>query len=145
MSLLRLFSLPFSKSDLLLTLQRPSTKTIFPSLATKEILDQSCWAGLLWLHSCNMPDWSPPVNPQPLVSPIFACSVTHTIVFAAKLGDDFEALRKEDGSLSAEERVGEHFGYAGILITNTHVFADYSLECAGYSLVCALIIRLYVL
>ena len=85
------------------------------------------------------------MKPQPTVSPIFACSVTHTIVFAAKLGDDFEALRHEDGSLSAEERVGEHFGYAGILITNTHVFADYSLECAGYSLVCALIIRLYVL
>jgi hypothetical protein len=145
MSLMRLLLLTFSTSDLLPTLQHPSPKAIFPSLATKEILDQSCWAGLLWLLSCNMPDWSPPVNPQPLVSPIFACSVTHTIAFAAKSGDDFEAPRDEDGSLSNEARAGEHFGYAGVLITNTPVFADYSLVCADDSLVCALMIRSYVL
>jgi hypothetical protein len=44
------------RSDLLPALQRPSPKTVFPSLATKELLDQSSWAGLLWSLACNMPD-----------------------------------------------------------------------------------------
>jgi hypothetical protein len=37
-------------------LQRPSPKTIFPSLATKELLDKSSLAGLMWSLACNMPD-----------------------------------------------------------------------------------------
>jgi hypothetical protein len=77
------------------------------------------------------------MKPQSLVSPVFACSVAHTIAFAAKTGDEFEALRDDDGSISAEERAGEHFVYTGVLITNTPVFADYLLVFADYSLVFA--------
>jgi hypothetical protein len=62
------------------------------------------------------------MKPQPLVSPVFACSVTHTTAFAAKTGDEFKALRDDNESISTETRAGEHFVYTGVLITNTPVF-----------------------
>jgi hypothetical protein len=81
------------------------------------------------------------VKPQPLVSPVFACSVTHTIAFAVKTGDEFKDY--DNASMTIEDKVGEHFVYTGVLITYTPVFADYPLVFADCMLVFAGFVLLF--